>query len=286
MTLSTLVGSAVGVAALIVCEALTILAVWLCGERWWPAQAPRAAADHSNLHVWIAGHLTQFTLSPAMGAVVTALVNRAGGGLIVLPSHGWGLLAGAAVYLLAMDFGEFAFHRAQHRLPWLWAWHSLHHSDTTYDATTTVRHFWLDPFAKSVTVWLAVGLLFKASGPITLIYAGLSLYNFVIHSNTRLDLGRWSWLLNAPGYHRLHHSASREHFDINFAALLPIFDVLSGTYRPASPGERPATGLDTGETPREALDAIVWPIRGRFRRGERRSPPPVGETARSAPGGE
>jgi sterol desaturase/sphingolipid hydroxylase (fatty acid hydroxylase superfamily) len=240
-----------------------MVAIRLAAERRWPAQAPRPTGDRSNLHAWSIGLLAQLAFSPALGAAVTSLVNRAGGGLITLPSHGWGLLAGLAAYLVAMDLGEFAFHRAQHKLPWLWAWHSLHHSDTSYDTTTTTRHFWLDPFLKSVTVWLAVGLLFKAPAPIPLIYGLLTFYNFVIHSNTRLDLGRWSWLLNAPGYHRLHHSASAEHFDVNFAALLPIFDVLTGSYRPARPGERPATGLDTGERPTTAAEVALWPVRMR-----------------------
>ena len=117
-----------------------------------------------------------------------------------------------------------------------------------------------------MTVWLAVGLLFKAPTTILLIYNGLTLYNYVIHSNTRLDLGRWSWLLNAPGYHRLHHSASPEHFDINFAAILPIFDVLTGSYRPAKPGERPATGLDTGDYPTTPAEVALWPARTLLRR--------------------
>ena len=246
-----------------------VMALRMFGERSWPAQAPRPRRDASNLHAWGLGLLAQLTLLPTFGAAVTALVNRAGGGLIVLPSHGWGLAIGVAVYVVAMDAGEFIFHRAQHRLPWLWAWHSLHHSDTSYDATTTVRHFWLDPFLKSATVWLAVGLLFKASTPIYLIYAGLTLYNFVIHSNTRLDFGRWSWALNAPAYHRLHHSASPEHFDVNFAALLPIFDVMAGSYRPARPGERPATGLDTGDTPQDLADVMLWPVRHRLPRKTR-----------------
>ena len=55
-------------------------------------------------------------------------------------------------------------------------------------------------------------------------------------------------------------------FNVNFAALLPIFDVLGGTYRPARPGERPATGLDTGDLPREALEVALWPVRGLVRR--------------------
>ncbi len=264
MNLTAFAASALAVAVLILAQGVTVLALRLVGERLWPAQAPRPAEDRSNLHAWLIGLLAQFALNPGMGAVVTVLVNRAGGGLIPLPSHGWGLLAGLAAYLVAMDFGEFAFHRAQHKLPWLWAWHSLHHSDPTFDSTTTVRHFWLDPFLKSVTIWLAVGLLFKAPAPIPLIYGLLTFYNFVIHSNTRLDLGRWSWLLNAPGYHRLHHSASPEHFDVNFAALLPIFDVVTGTYRPARPGERPATGLDTGERPTTAAEVMLWPVRGKL----------------------
>ena len=248
-------------------QGLMILAVSLLGERIWPAQPPRPQSDPSNLHAWGAYQFGQFALSPALGAVATLAINRAGGGLIVLPSHGWGLAIGVAVYLVAMDFGEFVFHRAQHRLPWLWAWHSLHHSDPTFDVTTTVRHFWLDPLLKAVTVWLAVGLLFKGSPSISLIYGLLTLYNFVIHSNTRLDFGRWSWTLNTPGYHRLHHSASPEHFNVNYAALLPIFDVLTGSYRPARPNERPATGLDTGDRPHSLADVLVWPVRGLLRRG-------------------
>jgi sterol desaturase/sphingolipid hydroxylase (fatty acid hydroxylase superfamily) len=262
--LADLSASAVALALVAVFQASTMIAVRLVAERRWPAQAPRPATDRSNLHAWTIGLLGQFAFSPALGAVVTTLVNRAGGGLIALPSHGWGLLAGLAAYFVAMDLGEYLFHRAQHRLPWLWAWHSLHHSDPTYDTSTSVRHFWLDPVLKSVTIYLAVGLLFKAPSPIGLIYGALTLYNFVIHSNTRLDFGRWSWLLNAPGYHRLHHSASREHFDVNFASLLPVFDVLTGTYRPARPGERPATGLDTGDVPAGAAEVALWPVRSRM----------------------
>jgi sterol desaturase/sphingolipid hydroxylase (fatty acid hydroxylase superfamily) len=263
--LTLLSNSALGVALALVVQGLVMLAVRLVGERLWPAQAPRPAEDRSNLFAWTLALLAQFAFTPTMGALATALVNAGGGGLIVLPSHGWGLVLSVVVYLLAMDFGEFAFHRAQHSLPWLWAWHSLHHSDTTFDSTTTVRHFWLDPFLKAATVWLAVGLLFKAPAPAPVIYSLLAFYNYVIHSNTRLDFGRWSWLLNAPAYHRLHHSASSEHFDVNFAALLPIFDVVAGSYRPARPGERPATGLDTGDHPTSAAEVALWPARMRLK---------------------
>jgi sterol desaturase/sphingolipid hydroxylase (fatty acid hydroxylase superfamily) len=114
---------------------------------------------------------------------------------------------------------------------------------------------------KSLTVWLAVGVAFKASPAIVGIYAAATYLNVLIHSNTRLHLGRLSWLVNTPAYHRLHHSALPEHWNCNFAALLPIYDVIFGGYRRPGAQERPPTGLDTGETPRNALEVLLWPLR-------------------------
>jgi sterol desaturase/sphingolipid hydroxylase (fatty acid hydroxylase superfamily) len=61
----------------------------------------------------------------------------------------------------------------------------------------------------------------------------------------------------------MHHSALPEHFDCNYAALLPIYDVLGGAYRRPRAGEYPATGLDTGELPHSFVQAVIWPLRDR-----------------------
>jgi sterol desaturase/sphingolipid hydroxylase (fatty acid hydroxylase superfamily) len=139
--------------------------------------------------------------------------------------------------------------------------HSLHHSDPDFGATTTVRHFWLEPLIKTLTIWLAVGLLFKASPAVVGVYALASNYNFWTHSNVRVGYGRFAWLLNSPQYHRMHHSAAPEHFNSNYAALLPIFDVITGAYRPPGQDEYPATGLDTGDRPKSFLQGLLWPLR-------------------------
>jgi sterol desaturase/sphingolipid hydroxylase (fatty acid hydroxylase superfamily) len=237
-----------------------VLGGCLLAERLWPARKG-AARRGLNLGVGLASTVARALSAGSIGALVTLAVNAAGGGWIILPSTGWGLIVGAAVYLLAMDLGEYLFHRAQHAIPWLWAMHSLHHSDPEFGATTTVRHFWADPLMKSLTVWLAVGLLFKASPLIVGFYAAAAYYNFWTHSNVRVGYGPASWLLNSPQYHRLHHSASPEHFDCNYAALLPLFDVVSGAYRRPAPGEYPRTGLDTGAVPASFVQAVIWPLR-------------------------
>jgi len=241
----------------------TLAAIVVCMplEKRWPARPGERRDGLQNLKVWAASFTVQALVLPALGGLTTLAVNAAGGGVVVLPAEGWGLVVGIAVYLVAMDLGEYLFHRAQHAVPWLWAMHSLHHSDTTYDATTTVRHFWLDPLLKTVTVWLAVGLLFKAAPVLVAAYTLASYYNFFAHANVKVGFGGAWWVWNSPQYHRIHHSASAEHFDRNFASLLPIFDVISGTYWRPRPAEYPQTGLDTGEEPKTFLEAVGWPLR-------------------------
>jgi sterol desaturase/sphingolipid hydroxylase (fatty acid hydroxylase superfamily) len=82
-------------------------------------------------------------------------------------------------------------------------------------------------------------------------------------------------MLNAPQYHRRHHSRRPEDTDCNFAALLPVFDVLSGVYRPPPLGDYPETGLGPGEGPAGVLSALIWPLR--------RAPPPSGLRPATSP---
>jgi sterol desaturase/sphingolipid hydroxylase (fatty acid hydroxylase superfamily) len=73
-------------------------------------------------------------------------------------------LAGFALFLFVKDFGEYIFHRAQHRIPLLWAMHSLHHSDPEMAVLTTGRHFWGDQVLKQ-TSRTATCRLISAAGP-------------------------------------------------------------------------------------------------------------------------
>jgi len=156
-----------------------------------------------------------------------------------------------------MDFGEYVYHRASHRVPLLWAMHSLHHSDPAVDASTTPRHFWVEPAIKTFTIYLAVGLLFRASAPILAVYWFISIWNYVLHMNIRLSFGRMWFLLNSSQFHRVHYSAEPQHRDRNFGALFTIFDALFGTAYVPSPGEYPVTGLEDGDIPGSILEAFL-----------------------------
>jgi len=128
---------------------------------------------------------------------------------------------GVVLFLFVRDLGEYLFHRAQHRIPWLWAMHSLHHSDPEMSALTTNRHFWGDQLLKSVTIWTAASMVVAPTAAILAAYNLFSLWNYLVHARLPIDFGRWSWVINTPAYHRRHHSLLPEHYDSNFAGLFP-----------------------------------------------------------------
>jgi len=200
-----------------------------------------------NLQVWAVEVAVALTLLPLLpGWVGPGLIDGA-----KLP-----LWAAFLIFFVVRDAAEFLFHYAQHRVPMLWAMHSLHHSDPNMGALTTVRHYWADPIIKTMTVWAASLMIVTPTPTVLALYGLASLWNFVIHANLPIDFGRWSWLLNSPAFHRRHHSILPEHYDQNFAAILPIFDVLCGTYR--RPDGVPQTGLE--RAPRSLVEVVIWPL--------------------------
>lgn len=66
---------------------------------------------------------------------------------VMVRRRGWGLLqwftlplwfeVAAAVVL--MDYTLYWWHVATHRIPWLWRFHAVHHTDLDLDASTAIR---------------------------------------------------------------------------------------------------------------------------------------------------
>ncbi|MFC3173316.1 sterol desaturase family protein [Novosphingobium bradum] len=227
---------------------LALMAGLTAVERW---RNPGATDWAINLQSWV--------INMAIALMASHFWPRWLGGSLIdaarLP-----LWLGLPLFFLLRDFLEWFYHLCQHRIPALWAIHSLHHSDPEMTALTTNRHFWGDQLVKSLTIWSATGMLIDATDTILAIYGAVSLYNYFIHANLRIDFGRLSWLLNCPAYHRRHHSRLPEHYDSNLAALFPIWDVLFGTYR--RPDGWPPCGLDEGK-PESLTELVTWPVRSR-----------------------
>jgi sterol desaturase/sphingolipid hydroxylase (fatty acid hydroxylase superfamily) len=165
-------------------------------------------------------------------------------------------------WLAIRDFFYYWMHRLQHGSKWLWAEHALHHSDEHVSATTAIRNHWLEtPLTVALVNVPMLVLLRPPVITLALVASILSLTEFTNHMNFRFGLGRFSWLVATPQTHRIHHSRLEEHLDKNFAAFLPLWDVIFGTYYAPQRDEYPATGLSSGERIQTVGAALFLPFR-------------------------
>jgi sterol desaturase/sphingolipid hydroxylase (fatty acid hydroxylase superfamily) len=244
---------------------LAIIAGGVLIERLAPAE-PAQPSHHTMFNVAhaIAVGWIRVGVGPLLGIVVTIFVNRSGGGWIVLPDSGWRLALSAVLYLLAIDFVEFAFHRAQHAIPFLWAMHSFHHSDTSVNVSTATRNHWLEMPIKTLFVYPLVAIVFRVPSTVLLIYAVTTVWHSVNHLNVRWRIPIPWFVLNNPQFHRIHHSSLPEHWDTNFSPYFPIWDLIGGTAYVPGRDEYPPTGLPGEAAPTSLTHALLWPWRRRL----------------------
>src|SRR5262245_56379866 len=98
-------------------------------EHIWPLERDPSARD-VRVSYFIGGVMWAVTAAagPLAAASAVLIVNAVGTGWITLAGDGWLFVPSLLLYLLTQDLLEYWLHRAQHKVPFLWAMHSLHHS--------------------------------------------------------------------------------------------------------------------------------------------------------------
>jgi len=171
------------------------------------------------------------------GALAGATSLAVGGGLIGLYDvltrfawRSWGSSPFAYVAaFVAIDFLYYVQHRAEHRLPLLWAIHEVHHQSNVCDTSVSLRLSALTP----LTV-LGFHLVLALAGVPTQVYlATYALHGaliFLLHSRTPKWFDRAGWVFNSPYIHRGHHSHHPKLRGKNLGGVFVVWDRLFGTW--------------------------------------------------------
>ena len=185
---------------------------------------------------------------------------------------GWGGLAAAPwptwikliVGVLAIDLLQYALHVAAHYIPWWWRLHKIHHSDTSMDASTAIRHH---PLELLVNAFVLV-FLFAAGGmPLfaILLYAALQqVHALFCHANLGLPPAVDQWLrqvLITPDMHAIHHSIRMDEGNSNFGMIFPWWDRLFRSYcaQPAQGHQAMRMGIaELAAVPEQSLLDLLW----------------------------
>lgn len=156
---------------------------------------------------------------------------------------GWSLPAVAAAFVLN-DLRYYWWHRASHRIRWLWADHVQHHSSQHYNLSTALR--------QPATGVLTPGLLFHVpmilmGFPLPMIgfVGGLNLvYQFWIHTETIGRCPAWfEAVMNTPSHHRVHHATNARYLDSNYAGVFIVWDRLFGSFVAERADDPPRYGI-------------------------------------------
>jgi sterol desaturase/sphingolipid hydroxylase (fatty acid hydroxylase superfamily) len=141
---------------------------------------------------------------------------------------------GLAVALVAV--GNYWGHRLTHQVPFLWRFHSVHHSIEQMDWVASGRLHPLDQaFTQAFTIFplFLLGYGARVFGGVAVFITLLALFQ---HANVRLRFPGLRWVVNTPEWHHWHHAIDDDARDKNFG--LPVVDRIFGTaYLPK--GRRP-----------------------------------------------
>ena len=242
------------------CFCVGIIAEWIC------KRAQPDARYLFNLRYSAVYLLALFFLGPAVTIFTVMAIDEVGRGhlanLNVFDDQNiLQQVAAWTLYMLLLDFFYYWFHRAQHLVGFLWDQHEVHHSETSLNVSSGVRHHWSEFILQQLFMTVPLSVLFDLSPqPIGIVATIFASWSFFIHLNVRLPLGRCSWLVAGPQLHRIHHSRLPQHLNKNFAAYFPVWDCLFGTYYAPERTEYPPVGLASGDRIETVWSATVWPF--------------------------
>lgn len=149
--------------------------------------------------------------------------------------------AGFVLLLVLQDFLYYWFHRASHRIRFLWASHVVHHSSERLNLSTAFRQSLTYPVSGMWAFWLPLAWL--GFPPDWVILAvGLNLgFQFFVHTQWGGAMRRLGWVINTPSIHRVHHARNPQYIDRNYAGVLTLWDRLFGSFVPEQ--EAPEFGI-------------------------------------------
>ena len=149
--------------------------------------------------------------------------------LHLIPVPSW---VGAIIGFLLLDLSFYYWHLLNHKIPLLWRFHNVHHTDPALDVSTGFRFHFGEVLFSTIFRVAQVSLIGVSIGTFAayeLIFQANTLFH---HSNVRLPI-RLERLLNlilvTPRMHGIHHSQVRRETDSNFGVVFCGWDRLHRT---------------------------------------------------------
>ena len=224
----------------------------------WELRVSRRRGRQIATRGWLASNLAcglmrTFAVASVQGPIVALYAWVSSNISWTWSTTWWVWIAG----FIAIDLAEYLSHRASHQRPLLWAIHSVHHQSPEYNLSLNFRLGVLGPVT-TLPFHLLLALAGMPPAMFAILVAVQAAGMMFTHSRYPGTLGVFGYVLNAPAWHRVHHSAAQVHRDLNYGAVLIIWDRWFGTFTDGSQ-VTPRWGVDEGPATRSPIAANVEP---------------------------
>jgi sterol desaturase/sphingolipid hydroxylase (fatty acid hydroxylase superfamily) len=163
------------------------------------------------------------------------------------------------------EIGYYWGHRWSHEIPFLWRFHSIHHSAEAVDFMVSTRGHPIDVVFGRICALIPVfvvglagtdGSIKAEEIPFTVSLFG-SVWGYFVHANLKWRFGPLEWIVSTPGFHHWHHTKSGP-INHNYASVFPWLDRLFGTHH--LPREFPADYGIQATVPDSLIGQLVYPL--------------------------
>lgn len=230
---------------------------------------PRLQRWVTNLSLVVIDSVVLRLVTPvlAIGVASWALTNNIG-------LLNWLRLPVVAEFLVAfllLDMLIYIQHVISHKLPVLWRFHKVHHTDRDIDVTTGVRFHPIEIILSMLYKLACVALIGPSVVVVIVFEIALNASAMFNHSNLSLTKPFDRFLrifVVTPDFHRVHHSVIHSETDSNYGFFLSVWDRLFSTYidQPQETHQGMVIGLNEHQT--EQPSKLLWSLAVPFKKTE------------------
>ncbi len=162
--------------------------------------------------------------------------------------------------MFVADLFQYFIHRLFHVNPFMWRFHSIHHSIQYVDWIAGSRLHLVDILITRSFSYIPLFILGFSNDVFYVYVVIVALQAVMAHTNVRIPFSFLKYLFVTPQFHHWHHSKDKETHDKNFAIHFPFIDKIFGTYHLPVDEWPEAMGLEDESFPKGYLRQQIYPF--------------------------
>ena len=214
-------------------DLLVMTLVFVPVERFWPLHPKQKMFRPewtTDAFYFVATHLPAQLLTFLMVAPALLLTKWLAIPRLAAFVQSWPYLVQLVAAIFVADLAQYCVHRMFHTVPFLWRFHSIHHSIKTLDWIAGSRSHFFDIVITRGLIMIPMMIVGFPQSVLAGYLVFVSFHATFCHTDFRPDAHWMERYFVTVRYHHWHHAADKNAVDVNFAIHLPFLDRLFGTH--------------------------------------------------------